>query len=180
MKDALKKYIEENREAFDSTPVPDKLWDKIQSDIPSIRKSRRIAIWRKPLMIAATISVLLISGILIKNNATPSYSEEITLADINPFFAEQVLYQENQIETRFGVLKEQLSTYPSLDSTFTNDIEKLQAAYNQLHQQIQEVDNPEDILRAMIENLSFQMRILSDQLSIIQQLKRTSTYETPI
>ena len=68
-------------------------------------------------------------------------------------------------------LKALESADPQLYHQFDAELQALDKNYQSLKNELPQNPNPEDLLKAMVQNLSMQIDLLNQQLQIIQKIK---------
>ena len=145
----LDKYIKENRKAFDNEMPSDRLWDEIAQHLP-VRERRIRPLWIT-MSVAASVSVLVVSGILFAYQMGQKDGHNYAMETM-----EVQQYYENRLQTEMGKLaglnvrSEDLAELASFDTTIVN-----QRPMNEKEKEAQ--------LKAIIQN--FETRI-----SIIEKL----------
>ena len=69
-------------------------------------------------------------------------------------------------------LKEIEKANPVLYKTFVSALDQLSSNYQELEKELNNNPNKEQLLEAMIQNLSLQQELLNQQLSIFQTIKQ--------
>jgi len=98
MKDSLGKFINENREEFDSQRPPENAWNKIEAALPEASKQifwNSVSFWRIAAIILFGLSAYLVSS---KNYSNPNKQE---IAEIQGF-NDLETYYSSQISQKNG------------------------------------------------------------------------------
>ncbi len=178
MSNELKKFIRDNREAFDDKEPSAMLWGRIESNLVAGPEKRSII---RPLykwaMGAAAMLVIAASVYFFVVNGKPAEpSVVINEPDSNTGITPEI----NQIVKMIGMKQEELKTLaagqPELYRQFSNDLDQLDSSYNALKSELNETPNQELLLEAMIQNLQLQLNVLNQQLNIINQIKQSKKY----
>jgi hypothetical protein len=152
MSNELKKFIRDNREAFDDKEPSAMLWGRIESNLVAGPEKRSVN--KKPAEPPVVIN------------------EPESNTGITP--------EINQIVKMIGMKQEELKTLaagqPELYRQFSNDLDQLDSSYNALKSELNETPNQELLLEAMIQNLQLQLNVLNQQLNIINQIKQSKKY----
>jgi hypothetical protein len=203
MSDALKKFIETNREAFEQEEPSPELWNKLEHKLEKANNvpllSIKSGLWS--VLIAASLLVA-VSVLTFRNrqvseeggNAVASKQipegSSATAPDTQNNHAgqpaqtiqtggdslySQELYHFTQIiNIKFREIEKIKSAHPELYQRFSADIQKLDSNYQQLKQQLPGEANQEMVLKAMLQNLTLQVELINRQLGIIEELKKES------
>lgn len=155
--DELKKFIEENKEAFNDEQVRNKedLWSKIEQDLkPEKKKNRGGFIFK----IAASILIVAIAvGSYFQNTSTDTSSgataENNELIEIDAHYAKLVSLKIEQIKE-----KEILS--PEAEKEFFSFMEELDEELNVLNDELKKNLDNEVIIEAIISNYRERLRLL--------------------
>ncbi|MEO6254351.1 MAG: hypothetical protein ABIO79_13640 [Ferruginibacter sp.] len=182
MSNKLKKFIWDNRKAFDNETPSDKVWENIEASFSAKKKKKFILTPVYKWSMAAAAMLIIASGvyfIVIKKDPTVKtvVSNE---PDINKLAPEEYASQMNQfvklIDTKQEELKTLAKEQPELYQKFTSAINQLDSSYNTLKNQLSATPNREMLLEAMIQNLQLQLNVLNQQLNIIHQIKESKKY----
>jgi len=183
MSNKLKKFIWDNRKAFDDASPSAKVWENIEASFTEKEKKKFIlAPVYKWSMAAAAMLVIAVGIYFIANRKT---TETIVVAkttqpDIDTLAPEEYARQMNQfvkmIDTKQDELKALAKDQPELYRQFSTAINQLDSSYNTLKNQLSATPNREMLLEAMIQNLQLQLNVLNQQLNIIHQIKESKKY----
>lgn len=185
MGDQLKKFVDDNREVFDSDNPDPKLFSKLQQrlkdDNSSDRKVHPLRSFRLIAAIAATVIIIISASlyfILQKSNNTttttgPQNADNATMIP-DPVYAKQIDQYKQMIDFQQTELRKIETEHPELYRQFTDDIDQLDSAYRVLKTTLPENPNTEILLEAMIHNLQLQTELLNRQLLIIKEIKQKS------
>ncbi|MDB5121439.1 MAG: hypothetical protein JWN56_2657 [Sphingobacteriales bacterium] len=173
MKDKLSRFVIENREEFDEFDVPAEVWGKIESKLNAAKPKKsindRVIKVGFLLKIAATIIVVASFGLFFWiHNIKPTAE----VADFDPDLAKQQVHYASLIEMKRNEIKTFKNEDPSLYKEFSSEINKMESNYEKLQKDLINSPNPEETVKAMIRNLQIQTEVLSQQLNIIQQIKK--------
>ena len=163
--DKLKKYISENRKAFDSLEPSEALWRKIEDDIKIVSfVPKRWLSWRA----AASIIVLLSMGYMVGKYWRP-VAENNEIIGLSPKYGTEVIQYATFIKDKKKELNKISGTSPELIKGFNHDLESLNSSYDDLKNELPNNPNQEEILNRMIDNLQWQMEMLDQQLDIMKE-----------
>ncbi len=167
MKDSLKKFVEDHRDEFDSREPRHKVWKAIQAGLPTRQVSlwNNVSIWR----IAASVFFILSITLWVSNSMNNgSLREQAQLQgefkDLEKFYSEQIADKVELISDIQGFEDEQ----------FAQDIEKLEAMYQVLREQMR--NNPtQQVKDALILNLLVRIDLLNQQIKNLEDSKKTDS-----
>jgi hypothetical protein len=97
-----------------------------------------------------------------------------TLAQVNPKQAQKQVRFTSLIEQKTDSLQVFAADNPELYQKFSTDLERIQADYDLLKQDLAKSPNQEFIIRAMEKNLELQLQVVSQQLQIINQVRQVN------
>lgn len=175
MKRDLKKFVTENRAAFDHAHPPKDLWQRIAKELEEQEKPIGQAPVRKMMMrvlkVAAVTFLIGTAGIVVyfygKKNAYDDYRR------INPdLAAEQQTYSQLVIQKKDSIAVIATKN-PVLYGEFSKALDQIEANYEMLKQEFANSPNKELTLEAMIRNLQAQMEVLSQQMEILNYVNKS-------
>lgn len=163
MNDSLKDFINNNREAFDHRIPSDKVWNQIESKLPSTSWWNNITIWR-----AAAIILFGVSGFLFFANKPDTQQKQET-AQLQGEFSNLEKFYADQIAEKVEWISDTRDTFA--DDQFTQDFEKLDAMYQVLREQMK--TNPtEQVKDALVLNMLVRIDLLNQQIQKLEESKR--------
>jgi hypothetical protein len=186
MSNRLEKFIEDNREAFDSDEPRHQVWRDLQAKVAENKKDDRIfhlgflrwtAAAAVVIMLVGTIYYVIEKGgstptiASLDNQGSPATPDQV-LTELNPTYAKEVYHFTQLIELKQSELKQIEKEHPELYQQFVKDINKLDSSYQALKTELPKNANRELLLEAMIQNLQLQAELLNQQLSIIKTLNQ--------
>ena len=168
MSNKIEAYIKTNKKAFDTAEPPAGLWDKIDAELSKkkISKPFRLQLW---VGIAATI--LLICGLGYFYVAKTNTASGI-IAEVNPGYAKKEMRFASLIEEKRDSLEVFAKDNPELYQKFAADLEKLDGNYKSLKKELPDSPNQKLVVKAMVKNLELQLQLISQQLTIINQVQQ--------
>ena len=182
-KDRLERFVRDNRDGFDVFLPQDSLWDRIESSIPSApaepqKKVKRLTSpyfdWR----IAAGVILALGTGYLFYLNNEYGVTRDPGVALKVPAYAREFNQYNTLIDEKRSEILKLASNNPALYRDFSADLKSLENSYQNLKSDLGNAPNQEALIRAMIENLQFQVDLLNRQLNILQRInKATQSHE---
>ena len=165
MKDNLEKFITDNREAFDQDIPNPEIWERIDQQIASPPKNRRLMMW-KTIGVAASVAILIGFGALL--GANYSASSNITATDelsLSPELEEMENYYQEQIEKK----KARLVSL-EYEGSVTEDLQQLDTFFKELKKELKVSPKgaEERIIEAMINNYQIRIDILERVLKHLE------------
>lgn len=181
MSNKLKKFIWDNRKAFDNETPSDKVWENIEASFSPKKKKKFILTPLYKWSMAAAAMLIIASGvylIAIKKDVSVT-TVAVNEPDIKKLAPEEYATM-SQFVKLIDIKQEELKTLakeqPELYQKFTSAINQLDSSYNTLKNQLSATPNREMLLEAMIQNLQLQLNVLNQQLNIIHQIKESKKY----
>ncbi len=168
MSDKLRGFIKDNKKAFETTGPSDQLWVKIEAELNKKqlpKNSFNIYQW---MSIAAIMLVSL--GLYFTYNY--KQAQNIIVADINKEFGIKETHFVKQIQEKKDSLFYYASANPDLYKKFTTDLKNLDEEYERLKILLPESPNQLFVVKAMVKNREMQLKILKQQLMIINQVNQ--------
>ena len=189
MSKELKKFIDENRRAFDDDLPSSTAWQQIERSIGANKPVKQFSVrdiykWTTAAAIFFITATCFYFLVIRKNDngiaktetpAVKNGSNSTDISRIAPEYAAEAkrIYQsiENQQQQLKAIAKEQ----PELYSQFSEDLAVLDSSYRVLKIQAVQTPNREVIIRAMLQNLQLQAELLGKQLGILNEFKNSKT-----
>ena len=189
MSKELKKFIDENRRAFDDDMPSSTAWQQIERSIGVNKPVKQFSVrdiykWTTAAAIFFITATCFYFLVIRKNDngiaktetpAVKNGSNSTDISRIAPEYAAEAkrIYQsiENQQQQLKAIAKEQ----PELYSQFAEDLAVLDSSYRVLKTQAVQTPNREVIIRAMLQNLQLQAELLGKQLGILNEFKNSKT-----
>jgi Skp family chaperone for outer membrane proteins len=165
MSTKIEHFIKANKTAFDTENPGEDLWLKLSQDLD--KKSRKGTSMRLWLSIAASLIAVMSIAYLYSQKSNVNGA---TLAQVSPSQAKKQVRFTSLIEKKADSLEVYGRENPELYKKFSSDLERIQADYDGLKQELLKSPNQEFIIRAMEKNLELQLRVVSQQLEIINQV----------
>lgn len=169
MKDKLEQFISGHSNELDVHEPPAGIWLGIDSKLRQNRRSKFIK-----LGIAAC--AVLAMGAAISYMALPAKQQKNEPDAIAIQLPQEInkteVYYTSLIQKQQKQLSVYCSDYQDVCKDFRTEIDTLDVLYRQLKVEYVNSDNNEAVLRAMIENLQEQVKLLSLQLKIIEEAKQ--------
>jgi septal ring factor EnvC (AmiA/AmiB activator) len=177
MRNRIEEFITENRKEFDRFEPREELWNKLDAKLAGHRK-QKVSRFRI-MSVAASVAVLMVASfLLVRYDHTPDRVPQVEL----PVEEQQAeMYYSSLIEVKRSEIDQHKKKNPELCKEFDKQIQALDILYDQLKTEYIKTPDKEVVISAMIENLQTQLKILSQQLEILDQIKnqskKTKTYE---
>lgn len=162
-------FIKENRKEFESKGPSDQLWSKIEAELNRQEKKKKTWQWYSIAGVAASLVICLSVFIGIR---TYQQTQPIVVADVSPLYGKKEVQFASMIAEKKDSLENYATKNPELYKQFISDLAQLDADYEKLKVQLQTSPNRNDIVKAMIKNLEIRSSILSQQLSIINEVNQ--------
>ncbi|AFK03590.1 hypothetical protein Emtol_2454 [Emticicia oligotrophica DSM 17448] len=185
MNNQLERFVRDNRESFDDYEPSVDLWKKIEAKTnPTKPKGKMVGfqnwIGSKPkfaLGMVAGFAVFLLISYLGYQYAKPAAQNPDIMA-LSPSYAKELTHFTSLVEEKRGELKALEKEDPELYHQFDTELTVLDYNYQNLRKELPKNPNQEELLKAMIDNLSMQIDLLNQQLQIIQKIKEAKNGKT--
>jgi hypothetical protein len=164
-KDSLKKFVEENKEAFYHRDPSEVLWDRIKDHLPvkEISLWNNTMIWRVAAMLFLGLSIYLFATQnVVKTPNRESAKLQGEFSDLESFYSEQI---QEKVE-----LINHIQNFNDQEK-FTQDLEKLEAMYLVLKEQMK-INPTEKVKDALILNFLVRMDLLNQQIKNIEDSRK--------
>ena len=168
MSNKIEEYIRTNKRAFDDAKPPEALWDRIEAEFNKKKTAKPV---RLQLWIGIAASLLLVCSIAYFY-ISKSTSANGIIADVNPAYAKKEMRFASLIEEKRDSLEIFAKDNPELYQKFSADLEKLDGNYKSLKQELLHSPNQKLVVKAMVKNLELQLQLISQQLTIINQVQQ--------
>jgi hypothetical protein len=168
MSTRIEDYIKENRKAFD-TEMPSKaLWDDIDQSLNNnkVVKPNRLMLW------IGVAAALVMATTIFLYNSEEVQDHTISIAEVNPAYARKQVRFASLIERKTDSLEMLAKQNPQLYQKFSADLQRIQGDYKKLGHQLPQSANQALVVKAMETNLELQLQVVSQQLTIINQVNQ--------
>ncbi len=177
MSNKLKKFIWDNRAAFDDELPSEKVWQHVEDAFTPTKKKKFILTPLYKWSMAAAAVLVISLGVYFfmnrnKTTATEYVANTVVPDTVTAIDAPEVNQFAKMIALKQEELKSLAKEQPELFQQFTKDINQLDSSYNILKNQLSATPNRELLLEAMVQNLQLQLNVLNQQLNIIHQIKQ--------
>lgn len=179
MKNRLEDFVNRHREEFDTELPQRNLWKEIEKQpVAPVKKIFRLFTRTQ---IAASVLVLVNAAILfflIQRKSVEQNTIQLSPATTQsepgaaPAYEQQLDEISKVVTIKQARLKEIEKANPVLYKTFVSALQQLSSNYHELEKELNNNPNKEQLLEAMIQNLSLQQELLNQQLSIFQTIKQ--------
>lgn len=171
MKDSLKEFVDKNREAFDNKTPSEKVWKKVEANLPQMKLVslwNSAALWRIAAALFMGVSVVLF---LSKQDKTAekemAYQLKGEFKDVESFYTDEIAKRVALIDDFGGSFE---------NDQFTQDFEKLDAMYQVLRDEL--IARPNEKLRdALILNILVRIDLLNQQIKKLEESKEKKKLE---
>ena len=163
--DKFKDFISNNRSSFDTYEEDyDEIWLQIEKEVSrnKLKKSRNFL-----LKIAASILILVVTGITITRIYYPSPSELGSGNSLSEALMDATYYYKVLIDDKLDQIK---ANQNEIDPDIFKDIESLDQAFSELQNDLKDNVDNEEVIEAMIQNYKIKLEILE---SILSELNET-------
>lgn len=188
MSNRLEKFVQDNRDAFDSDQPRPQLWKNLVEQLGESKKDERVYHLNFLRWTAAAAVVVMVLGMFlymrhdrvessvaaIDSSASQATPDQV-LKELDPTYAQQVYHFTQLIELKQNELKQIEKEHPELYHQFVRDINKLDSSYQALKMELPRNANRELLLEAMIQNLKLQSDLLNQQLFIIKKINQSNS-----
>ncbi len=167
MKDSLKNFIKQHREEFDDKQPSDHAWTKIQSKLPgrSVALWSNVHVWRAAAVLFLALSVyLMVSGNFNQQAGADRAKLQVEFNDLENFYNEQIADKVELISN--------IQEFND-DDSFAQDLEKLDAMYQVLREQMK-AHPSEKIKDALILNMLVRIDLLNQQIKNLEDSEKKS------
>lgn len=172
MKDAMEKFVKDNRKDFDNRVPSEKVWDRISHAVfsnaePSLWNS--VGIWR-----AAAILLMGACAFLLFSRDNSPLQPKGVMASQD--FKDVESYYSAQITEKVALISNE---GPFADDSFTQDIQKLEAMYSVMADEMKK--HPSDKVKdALVLNMLVRIDLLNQQIQKLEESKQRKNVEASI
>jgi hypothetical protein len=175
MEDKLKKFVDQNREAFDELEPSAELWSRIEEKLEQKESAKRYDLSSQWIWKVAAVLFLGISLALIFDKFNPITSQ-MSGSDNSAYKLPEQLqqveqYYHSRIDEGIKELAGLSQDDPELLTELTAELIKMDSLYAQLKTRLPASSNPDAVIDAMTANLQLRMDLLNNQMQLLQQFK---------
>lgn len=167
MKDTLKDFINDNREAFDNRMPSEMVWKGIKRGLPKTSIWNNVTVWR-----AAAIILFGVSGWLFLSGRPTENRNQKESAQLQGEFSNLEKFYADQIAEKVEWISDSRDTFA--EDQFTQDFEKLDAMYQVLREQMK-VNPTEQVKDALVLNMLVRIDLLNQQIQKLEESKRANS-----
>jgi hypothetical protein len=160
MSQSMRDFFESNREAFDNqTPSP-KVWSRIERALfgaPSVSLWQSVTLWRIAAFLLLGISLVQFLGPRLGSQNRADRMAQQELVDVESFYSAQ-------ISQKVALIR---GDEAFLDDQFTQDLEKLEAMYAVLAEEMKKHPS-QKVKDALVLNMLVRIDLLNQQLQRLE------------
>ncbi|MEQ8302113.1 MAG: hypothetical protein RIB47_01890 [Cyclobacteriaceae bacterium] len=171
MKDSLKDFVNNNRDAFDSKVPDNEVWDRIANSLPTRKVTLwdNLMVWRAAALILLTLSVTLYFYKPTQERNAQASQLRGEFSAIESYYIEEIAEKVALIDHFDGEFAE---------DQFTQDLQKLDAMYQVLLDEMK-VNPSEKVKDALILNILVRMDLLDQQIKKLEESKESQKEVSP-
>jgi len=170
MDDRLEKFINENREGFDSREPDPRVWKKIEKNT-GINKLNAWLVMRRVAVVVLIFASSYAANEFIhryRNNTTASESAIRGHRNMSGNgFRETEAYYAGLFNQKMDELKPVIANCPGLEEELNYDMSELDSIYADLKKDLKDNMANQEVIEAIIENYRLKISILEDLLTDI-------------
>jgi hypothetical protein len=173
MKDSLDDFIRNHRDAFDDKEPDEKVWNRIEANLPGAGKLgwNSLTMWRMAAMLFMGLSLyLFIDG-------RPDREDQKVAKQLQGEFMDLESYYAKEIAKKVALIDEYDAI--SENDQFTQDLEKLDAMYQVLRDELK-VAPSEKVKDALILNILVRLDLLNQQIKKLEDQSIIKSQETSV
>jgi hypothetical protein len=166
MKDSLKDFIGKNRKAFDHKEPSEKTWSKIEAALAETKERslwNSVIVWR----VAAMLLMGLSAYLFVSRPQQVAGKKEVAQLQLD--FSDQELFYSDQIAEKVALIDDFDNAYE--DDHFTQDVQKLDAMYQVLREQMKLKPSPQ-VRDALILNMLIRIDLLNQQIKRLEETNK--------
>lgn len=167
MNKGIEEYVKEHRKEFDLETPSDALWGRIDAGLDKEKQKKTI---NRPLWLSIAASLLVLLGFFLFNRHQADQLQD--LSGMNPAYVKKELRFASLIEEKKDSLQLYASKNPKLYARFSTDLNELGNDYEALKKELPQSPNQRVVVKAMVKNLELQLQVISQQLSIINDVNQ--------
>ncbi len=162
MGDKLEKFINQNKETFDTDEPSENLWSRIEEELPKEKKESWWSIWKVAAMLFLASTIALLVDRLEVPEVVPATTVSAEFSEAEEFYMRLIGERQKQID--------EYDTQGDLHREFLDDMNELDDLYLELRTTFENTNGDQKLIDAMISNLRLRMRILNRQIEILDRL----------
>jgi septal ring factor EnvC (AmiA/AmiB activator) len=165
---------------FDSELPGRDIWKEVARDGKRPAQGKIFHLFKRTQAAASFLLIASVVTVFLLLEKRPSQTDpskatapvEQTVGNKQPVYEEEIDQINKVVEAKQAKLEEIKKTNPVLYKKFSASLDQLNDAYRDLEKELTTNPNKEELLEAMIQNLSLQLELLNQQLSIYQKIKQ--------
>jgi hypothetical protein len=143
-----------------------------------IKKTPSTSTAEQPLVTTETPGTGTAESTVVRNAATSmTETGEEEMQPSEPMYADETAQMYRAIAVRQSRLMDATKNDPQLYRQFNADLQILDSTCTVLKRQLKYTPNRDIIIKAIMQNLRLQAELLGRQLSVINEFKKTTTYD---
>lgn len=173
MSDQLEDFIRKNKEAFDDKSASDKVWSSISAGLEKEVKKKSdgfALLWKAAAVFFFLTSLWFVFEKLQTTGEEPTLAEEVTSPEYQEFVDADAYYTA-LINQKKSEIEEFRLANTNLEEEFLQDVNNLDAMYEELKNELKNFQHNEKLMDAVIRNLQLRVEILNQQISLLQKIK---------
>ena len=172
MKDSLKDFVHQTREEFDDKEPNQRVWDKIESTLPTPAKSlwNSVVLWRSAAALLLAASAYLFFFPAVGAKKMEQTAMKVEFRDLETFYSSQIVEKKelvNQFQSETGLTEDEV----------TQNIQKLEAMYQVLKDEMDKRPS-QDVKDALVLNLLIRIDLLNQQLNKLDRKSENKETKT--
>ncbi len=172
MKDAMEKFVKDNREGFDNRVPSEKVWGRISHSVFQNNEAslwNSVGLWRA----AAILLMGACAFLFFSRDNSPLQRKAVTASqdfkDVESFYSAQITEKAALISNEG----------PFVDDSFTQDLQKLEAMYSVMADEMKK--HPSDKVKdALVLNMLVRIDLLNQQIQRLEESKQKKNIEASI
>lgn len=165
MMDNFEKFIQDNREGFDTLEPSAMVWNKVEKNL---HRKKTIA-FRTIIYRAATVALIFLVSFLF---STYMIKNDFKLAGlfkkhqmVIPELQEAETYYASLLDNKLQEIKPFLNSEPELEDELLLELSELDSIYKNMKEDLKDNIANQEVIEAMIQNYRLRVSILEDILS---------------
>lgn len=174
----LEKYINKNKEAFDSE-APAGHFDRFMERLNPMPSGRKVSLFPRILKVAAIALLVVLSSLWTYEKIfQPSGKDGIALGDVSPEYREVEHYYMQQVNIKYEEINnDHLFTDSIQKKLVLKELSEMDSIYNSMKMDLKTNPNDERVINAMIEHYRLKVEVMNN---LLQQLQKIQTKQKQI
>ena len=164
MSNRMRDFFESNRDAFDDRSPSGKVWTRIERNLfgaQPVNLWHSVIAWRVAAMVLLGLSVFLFLNPRVERNTRADNAAQQEFVDVESFYSAQISQKVALIH----------SDDAFLDDQFAQDLEKLEAMYAVLAEEMKKHPS-EKVKDALVLNMLVRIDMLNQQLQRLEESRQ--------